>query len=277
MDSAPDALRTQAREWGRTVLLHAPWEPLTERLSLILVAPPKGTAVEFTPPHATLWMLIDRASTASLPESSRQLLVAGGAAIEYHARTASSPPIELIVRTSETIENISEGTTRRSMELRWALQHSEAISDRLRRLEPLAAQARMLPPTGLERAVRSLWLDAYTANRALWPLRTAPEQAMIAVGELVGSILRLAGLMDEGAYPPTEFLRLEMINTRIGQRIAPWLSDLEIGVAGDEAGAQRAINAAEQVLDEVRTILRERYADRDWLRTPAESAFGRRR
>ena len=83
--------------------------------------------------------------------------------------------------------------------------------------------------------------------------------------------------MDEGAYPPTEFLRPEMNSTRIGLRIAPWLSDLEIGLAGNEAGAHRAINAAEQVLDEVRTILRERYADRDWLRNPAEFAFGRRR
>ena len=277
MEFAPDALRTQAREWGRNVLLHAPWEPLTERLSLVLVVPPKGMSDEFAVPHATLWMLIDRASTASLSESSRQLLVAGGALIEHHARTTSSPPIELIIRTSETVEKIAEGTARRSMELRWELQHAEAISDRLRRLEPLAANARMLPPAGLERATRALWLDAYSAHRGLWPLRTVRTQALIGAGELAGSILRLAGLMDEGAYPPTEFLRPEMNSTRIGLRIAPWLSDLEIGLAGNEAGAHRAINAAEQVLDEVRTILRERYADRDWLRNPAEFAFGRRR
>jgi len=277
MDSASDVLRTQAREWGRSALLHPPWEPLTERLSLLLVTPPKGISVEFTPPQATLWMLIDRASVVSLSDPSRQLLATGSATIEHHAKTTSSPRIELIIRTSETVESIAEGTTRRSMELRWDLQHAEAISDRLRRLEPLAAKARMLPPAGLERAVRTLWLDAYSANRSLWPLRTAREQAMIAAGELGGAILRLAGLMDEGAYPPTEFLRSEMINTRIGLRIATWLRDLEIGIAGDEAGAHRALNAAEQVIDEVRTILRERYADREWLRNPAQFAFGHRR
>ena len=278
MESAPDdALREQAREWGRAVLLRAPWEPLTERLSLILVAPAADAKLDVSPPSAAFWLLLDRASAGSLPDAIRQPLTTRGAVIEQHAATTSTPAIELAVRTVEAVERLIEGTGRRDFELRWTLRHAEAVSDRLRRLETLATRSRMLPPDGLERAVRGLWLDAHASARALWPLAAAPDHALAAAGELSGALLRLACLMDDGAHPPAELLCSEAAETRIGQRLGGWLDDLGAGLAGDEAAARRAVNASAQVLEEVRTVLRERYADRDWLRSPVEYQLGSRR
>lgn len=278
MDAAPDdALREQAREWGRAFLLRAPWEPLTERLSLILVAPAAEAKLALSPPFATFWLIVDRASCGSLPEGLRQPLTTRGAVTERHPATSTTPEVELAIRTVEAVEGLVEGTARRDFELRWALRHAEAVSDRLRRLEPLVAKSRMLPPDGLERAVRGLWLDAHAATAALWPLPSAPAHALSAAGELAGALLRLACLMDDGAHPPTELLRAEAAETRIGQRLRAWLDDLGAGLTGDEAAGRRTVNASTQVLDEVRLVLRERYADRDWLRSPADYQLGARR
>ncbi len=272
MPGDPDELRDRAQEWGRALLLKAPWEPLTERLSLILVAPPPAE-VESTltsdPPAATLWLLLDRPTMSALPDALKQPLLETGVVIERHAATVTTPPIELAIRGLEGIERQIEGTGRREMELRWTLVHATPVADRLRRLETLASQARLLPPDGLERAVRNLWLEAHAAARALWPLPAEPAHALTAGGELAGSLLRLACLMDEGAYPPADRLRSEAAPTRIGMRLDAWLNDLSAGFAGDAAAARRAVNASEQVLEEVRLILRERYADRAWLRDPA--------
>lgn len=269
MTGDPDELRERAQEWGRALLLKAPWEPLTERLSLILVAPLADSRLESAPPAATLWMLLDRGVMGSLPDILRQPLLETGAAIERHAATVATPPIELAVRSVEGIEHQIEGTGRRDLELRWILIHATPVADRLRRLETLAAQARLLPPDGLERAVRSLWLEAHEATRALWPLSTEPSHALPAGGEVAGSLLRLACLMDQGAYPPADRLRSEAADTRIGMRISGWLDDVSAGFTGDDAAGRRSVNAGPQVLEEVRLVLRERYADRPWLRDPA--------
>ena len=277
MPGDPDELRERAQEWGRALLLKPPWEPLTERLSLILVAPLPGSRLESTPPAATLWMLLDRGVMGSLPDAVKQPLLETGAAIERHGATVTTPPIELAIRNVEGIEHQIEGTGRREMELRWTLIHATPIADRLRRLETLAARARLLPPDGLERAVRSLWLEAHAAAAALWPLPTAPAHALPAGGELAGALLRLACLMDEGAYPPADRLRSEAAETRIGLRLRGWLDDLSAGFAGNDAAGRRAVNASAQVLEEVRLVLRERYADRPWLRDAASYELRARR
>ena len=269
MTSDPVALHEQAREWGRSLLLRAPWVEVTERLSLLLVVPHSEWPMMIGPNHATLWLLIDRGSVSSLPESLRAPLMERGAIIEHHAATSSTPAVTLVARTVEGVERSIEGVTRHDMETRWAVIRAEAVSDRLKRQEMLAAQARLLPPDGLERAIRALWLDAHRAGDALWPLDTSPIDALGAAGELATSLLRLGCLLDEGAYPGVDELRAIGRVTRVGQRISAWLDDMLSGVSGDAAAARRVINATPQVLEETRTILAERYRDRDWLRDPA--------
>jgi len=269
MSDGPDELRGRAQEWGRALLLQAPWEPLTERLSLILVSPSAQSSMDDAPPMATLWMLLDRAAMGSLPDALRRPLMETGATIERHRATVTTPEVELAVRGVEAIQHQIEGTSRRDLELRWILAHATPVADRLRRLETLAAQGRLLPPDGLERAVRSLWLEAHAASRALWPIGVAPRHALAPAGELAGALLRLACLIDEGAYPPADRLRSEAAETRIGLRIGAWLNDLLAGLAGDDVAGRRSDTASEQVLEEVRLVLRERYADRPWLQEPA--------
>ena len=277
MPGDPAELRERAQEWGRALLLRPPWEPLTERLSLILVSPPAEAAPTAPPPLAVLWLLLDRQAAGALPDATRQRLLETGASIERHPATVTAPPIELAVRTVEGVERQIEGTSRRDFETRWALTHADPVADRLRRLETLAARARLLPPDGLERAVRSLWLEANAAARSLWPLPEAPAQALPPAGELAGALLRLACLMDGGAYPTADRLRVEAASTRIGLRLNAWLDDLAAGLAADQTAGRRAANAAEQVLEEVRLVLRERYADRAWLRDPASYELRARR
>ena len=244
---------------------------------MILISPSSETKLELAPPHATLWMLIDRPSSGTLPDAFRQPLAARGVAVQRHPATPSTPEVELTVRTAESVARLAAGTTRRDLELRWTLMHAEPVADRLRRLEALAAEARRLPEEGLERATRGLWLDAHAAARALWPLGTGPVHALAAAGELSSALLRLSCLMDEGAYPPAEQLRAQATDTRIGQRLGGWLDDLLAGVAGDAAAGRRAVNASLQVLEEVRIVLRERYSDREWLRSPTDYELRSRR
>jgi hypothetical protein len=273
----PVALHEQAREWGRSLLLRAPWQEATERLSLLLVVPHSEWPMMIGPDRATFWLLIDRGSVASLPESIRTPLLERGTIVEVHDATNSSPAATLVVRTVEGVERSIEGVTRHDMETRWAVIRAEAIADRLKRQETLAAHARLLPPDGLERAIRVLWLDANRAAAALWPLDSAPADAFGAAGEFATALLRLGCLLDEGAYPAVDELRAIGRTTRIGLRIASWLDDLGAGVGGDEAAARRTLHAAPQVLIETRTILAERYRDRDWLRDPTAYEMRARR
>ena len=281
MATDPETLRLQAHEWGRLLLVRAPWEPLSERLSLILVAPkaaqpeleedapPVMYALEQAPPRITMWLLIDRASAQGLPESIRHSVLTDGIAIERHAATVDTPAVDVLVRTVEAIEQRLQGMRRGDLELRWTLQHAEPVADRMHRLDQLGAQSRLLPPDGLERAIRTLWLEANSAVQSLWTLETVPAHALVPAGEVAGSLLRLACLIDHGAHPTAELLRSEAAQTRIGLRLGAWLDDVGAGVGGDDAAGRRATNAGEQVLEEVRQVLRERYADRAWLRDPA--------
>ena len=269
MTTDPVALHERAREWGRSLLLRAPWDEATERLSLLLVVPHSEWPMMIGPDRATFWLLIDRGSVSSLPESVRTPLMERGAIVQQHAATTSSPAITVVVRTVEGVERSIEGVTRHDMETRWAVIRAEAISDRLKRQETLAAKARLLPPDGLERAIRALWLDASRAANALWPLETSPADALGAAGEMAMALSRLGCLLDEGAYPAVDELRAIGRSTRIGQRIKTWLDDVQIAVGGDSTAARRVLHAAPQVLEETRVILAERYRDRDWLRDPA--------
>ena len=277
MTTDPTALREQAREWGRSFVDLPPWEPLSERLSLILAAPYDDWPLPLAPPQASLWLLVDRASASALPEAIRRPLVDTGVVVERRPATISDPAVELTIRTAEAVERSLEGVSRRDLEVRWLLAHAEPIADRLRRLERLAEQARLLPADGLERATRSLWLDAYASVRALWSLPSEGSRALVAAGELAGALLRIACLLDHGAHPTAERLEVDGSDTRIGLRLVHWLDDLRAALGGDATAGRRSVNAAEQVLAEVRSILAERYRDRDWLRDPASYELRSRR
>jgi hypothetical protein len=277
MTTDPVALHERAREWGRSLLLRAPWVEATERLSLLLVVPHAEWPMMIGPERATLWLLIDRGSVSSLPESVRAPLMERGAIVERHDASGTAPAVTLVVRTVEGVERAIEGVTRHDMETRWAVIRAEPVSDRLKRHETLAAQARLLPPDGLERSIRALWLDANRAAAALWPLDTSTADALGAAGELPMALLRLGCLLDQGAYPATDELNAIGRTTRIGQRIASWLDDVNAALGGDETAARRVVQAAPQVLVETRAILAERYRDRDWLRDPAAYEMRARR
>ena len=277
MTTDPVALHERAREWGRSLLLRAPWVEVTERLSLLLVVPHSEWPMMIGPDRATLWLLIDRGSVSSLPESVRAPLMERGVIVEQHDASGTAPAVTLVVRTVEGVERAIEGVTRHDMESRWAVIRAEPIADRLKRHEMLAGQARLLPPEGLERAIRALWLDAHRATAGLWPLDSSPADALGAAGELPMALLRLGCLLDEGAYPAVDELRAIGRTTRIGQRIASWLDDVSAALSGDEAAGRRVVQAAPQVLVETRAILAERYRDRDWLRDPTAYEMRARR
>jgi len=278
MTTDPVALLEQAREWGHGLLRRAPWEVVSERVSLLLLVPHEEWPLPIAPDRATFWLLIDRASAGQLAESLRRPLLDRGSIVEQHVASGASPAVKLAIRTVESVEQSIEGVTRHDMETRWAVTRAEPVLDRLRRQETLAAHARLLPPEGLERATRALWLDAHRAASGLWAIDTSPSDAMGAAGEMLGALLRLGCLLDEGAYPAVDELRAVGRVTRVGQRIEVWLNDLTPALGGDDAAARRVLSATSQVLEETRTILAERYRDRDWLRdTLAYEMRGRRR
>src|SRR5690606_4587400 len=138
----------------------------------------------------------------------------------------------------------------------------------LRRAEQYALRAGLLPDDAPERVSRTLWLEAVQAANAIDVLPTAPGAAALPAGEAAAALCRLACFDDSGAYPPAAYLRAAARGTRLGRRIATWLDDLPRAVGGDEAAARRVVAARDQVLEEARTILGERYRERPWLREP---------
>lgn len=267
-DGPADALREQAREWGRALLAAPPWSAVSDRVSLLLVDPPFG--LEDGPATGVLsfWLTLDTQAARSLPAEYRTPLTSDRGVFERPRTAAGAPRVSLAVMTDESVHRLLQGTSRASMEARWQARHVDLISDRLRRGEQYSLRAGLLPDEAPERVSRTLWLDAVSASRGLDGIEGDPAAAMAPAGEVSGALCRLACFDDHGGYPPAAYLRVAARQTRLGRRIATWLDDLPRAIGGDEAAARRVLGARDQVLEEARMILGERYRDRPWLREP---------
>ena len=269
MTSEPaDALREQAREWGRALLAGTPWSGVSDRVTLLLVEPPAKTPGTT---NVAYWLTLDTAAARGLPDPHGPALTADRALVE-HPR-AEGLKVTLSVMSDEGLHRFLAGTTPAAIEARWQARHHEPISDRMRRGEQYALRANLLPDDAPERIMRVLFLDLVAAVRALAPLEAKPADALAAAGAATAAVCRIACFDDGGAYPPAEHLRTVAAETRLGRRIATWLDDLVRAVGGDDAAARRSVSAGDQVIEETRTILGELYRDRPWLRTPEAFAL----
>ena len=265
-DDPSATLREQAREWGRTLVAAAPWGDLAERVTLLVTAPPTG--IDAVPNSVSLLLAIDTPSARALPPEYRALLT-DEAMVERRRATATMPALALTLTTDNAFDRLLQSLTRRAMEARWQVRHSEVVSDRLHRAENFALRAGMLPDDGPERVVRGLWVEAQAAARAFPSISGARyEDALPAAGELVAALCRIACFVDDGAYPATEWLLPAARPTRIGKRISSWFDGIAPALGGDEAAARRVGSSTDQVLIEVQDVLSERYRGRPWLAEP---------
>ncbi len=269
MTSDPaDALREQAREWGRALLAGKPWSSVPDRVTLLLVEPPAKFPATTS---VSYWLTIDAPAARSLPDPYGPAIAADRAIVE-HPR-AEGLRVTLSVMSDEALHRFLSGTTPAAIEARWQARHAEVLSDRLRRGEQYALRANLLPDDAPERITRTLFLELVAAVRGLRSLEANPGHGLAVAGAASAAACRIACFDDAGAYPPAEHLRAVASETRLGRRIVTWLDDLVRAVGGDEAAVRRATSAGDQVVEETRLILGELYRDRPWLRTPEAFAL----
>lgn len=269
MDDGPaDALLEQAREWGRALLAASPWSGVSDRVTLLLVEPPTGSEEAPRAAAFAFWLTLDAEAARSLPSEYRAPLTSDRSVFERPRAGVAGARTSLSVMTDESLHRLLQGTSRASMEARWQTRHAHTVADRMRRGEQYALRANLLPDDAPERISRTLWLDAVAASRGLDVLAVDAASGVGAAGEASAALCRLACFDDGGSYAPAAYLRHAARETRLGRRIATWLDDLPRAVGGDEDAARRVIGARDQVLEEARTILGERYRDRPWLRDP---------
>ena len=260
------AARDRARAWGRDLLAAKPWALLEDRVTLVVTTPPTG--VELVPAIAGLWLALDARTARDLPSEYRAL-AADEVMVQRHRATATAGAVTLTITTDTAVDRLLQSLTPRALEARWQWRHVEVVVDRLRRTEQFAARASLLPDDGPERILRPLWVSAHAAARGLDGLTgDRGIDALPAAGEVAGALARIACVMDDGAYPPSDVLLPVARETRIGKRISGWFDGIVPAFGGDEAAARRVVSSADQVLVEVQDILAERYRSRPWLGEP---------
>ncbi len=188
MTSEPaDALREQAREWGRALLAGTPWSGVSDRLSLLLVQPParfEGST------NVTYWLTLDLAAARSLADPYGAALSSDRAVVE-HPRAAGLN-VTLVVMSDEAMHRYLTGTTPAAIEGRWQARHHEPIADRMRRGEQYALRANLLPDDAPERILRTLFLELVAAIRAIATLEANPAHALAAAGAATTAACRIA-------------------------------------------------------------------------------------
>ena len=240
-----------------------PWDELERDLTLLRVRPPRADWVDES--HATdvppaLWLLIDAADARTLQEPWLSPLMRDG------MRRVRDDDGELTVLTIEGCAGLLEATTRRAFEVRWTLRHADVLHDPRARHDGIASAAARVEIDALERAARALYLQVYAALEAL---PHAGDDTVIVGGEAAGAVARLACLLDEGCYPPAEWLYPAARATERSRWLRPWLDSL----TGDEDAQRRAAQAASGVLRELASALRAQFANRPWLQDPERFAL----
>lgn len=266
MTDDPSAeLRELAHTLGHALISKAPWDEVAERVTLLLTAPPTG--IDAAPGSVSMWLSLDTATARTLPQQFHAI-VTDEAMIERQRAVGETPAVTITFTTDTAVDRLLESQTRRAMEARWQVRHSEVITDRLHRAENYALRAGMLPDDAPERVVRGLWVEANAAARAFPSLAARAADALPAAGELIAALCRLACFVDDGAYPSAEWLLPAARPTRIGKRIGNWLDDILPALAGDPDVARRVISSTDQVIAEVQEVLAERYRGHPWLVSP---------
>lgn len=239
-----------------------PWDELERDLTLLQVRPPLADWVD---PSAAadldpaFWLLLDATDARTLPDAWLSPLLGDGLRrVRDHG--------ELTVLTTEGCAAFLEASTRRAFETRWTLRHAEVLHDPRGRHEGMAAAAARLEVDALERSARTLYLQAFAGLDAL---SHAGGDPLIAAGEAAGAVARLACLLDEGCYPPAEWLYPAARATQRSRWLRPWLDAL----TGDEESVDRAVDAASDVLRELASGLRVQFANRPWLQEPERFAL----
>ena len=232
---------------ARALLEAPPWNDRTYGLTLLAVEAPEGAPAG----PQRLWLILDAADVRDLDEEWREPL------LRHRLRRIGDEAIETTVATTDGVEALLEGVSRRSLEVRWELLHAHPLHDPSGRAEQLAAAARRLPGDALERLVRPLYLQAGRALEALRRAQGASSEpaTAIASGEAASALTRLACILEEGAHPTADWLDAAARETALGRRIAPWLT-------------ARSPATAEAVLGEAEHALRAYFAGREWLREP---------
>ena len=248
-EGAESALPMAARV--RALLQGPPWNDRPYALTLLAVEPPEGVPAT---PHR-LWLVLDVADARDLDDEWREPL------LRHRLRRVRDEEIETTVATTDGVEALLEGVSRRALEVRWEFRHAAALHDPSGRGERLTAIARRFPDDALERIVRPLYLQAGRALEALQHAHAASAEApggataAIAAGEAASTLTRLACILEEGAHPTADWLDAAARQTALGRRIAPWLDAPTPAVA-------------DSVLGEAARALRGYFADREWLREP---------
>lgn len=262
--TTPDAdAQPPAAERGFALLDEPPWYEFTRDLTLLLVRPPRAEwadgalAAEVTPAY---WLVLDAADARSLPDPWLGALMRDGL---HRLREAD---YELVALTSEGCAALLDATTRRPLEARWTLRHAHALHDPRGRYDAIASAAGRFEVHALERAARALYLQVFAALDALG--HSGPR-TLIPTGEAAGAVARLACLLDEGCYPPAEWLYHAARATERSRWLRPWLD----GLGGDEAARERAASAAPDVLRELTAALRTYFSGRPWLQDPERFAL----
>ena len=274
-DSAAFAARRRAAERGLALLDAPPWEERAREVMLLMVRPPRASsdsmweddpAILALPP--AYWLLLEAEDARTLPEPWHEALARHGLRRTREAGPNPADLTDLTDLTVLTIEGYSallEATTRRALEARWSVRHATVLHDPLSRHEGFGLAAGRVPVDALERIVRPLFLQAHAALDAL-PLTVAG--ALVVAGEAAAAVTRLAWLMEEGAYPPAEWLHAAARDTRLGRRLRPWLEALPQAATGEAGARQRVLQAAPTVLEELQAALRPDFSNRDWLQDP---------
>ena len=248
-DGGAPALPMAARV--RALLEAPPWNDRPYALTLLAVEAPEG--VPAIPQR--LWLILDVADARDLDGEWREPL------LRHRLRRVRDEEIETTVATTDGVESLLDGVSRRSLEVRWEFHHAAALHDPSGRAQRLAAAARRVPEDALERLVRPLYLQAGRALEALDRAHAASADsgggasATIAGGEAASALTRLACILEEGAHPTADWLDAAARETALGRRIAPWLDDRSPAIAAT-------------VLGEAARALRSHFADREWLREP---------
>lgn len=255
-----------ARRWCEDLLAEAPWEPVSDRVTALVVTPPDAEWAEARMLGA--WFVLDARTVRHLARPWGDALARQGARSERQ-RIAGGVRALLVALTEEALAKRIEAVTRPALEARWLVEHAAPVHDPLRRHQLMVGAARRLPEGAHERALRTQFLALHGGFRSLQVGGAEPA----ALGETAAAAARLCCVLDRGMHPPPEWLLPAARETELGGRLESWFDDLRPAMAGDPRAGRWIVDAADGVLREAQQALHHTFGDRDWLRDPDSFAM----